>query len=171
MTASPFSTDGYIVNQALTGDFKYGRHTSPYNGCGWIAVYNILHYLGSHVPPEEVASKMSGLLHLGGLMGTPMKSMTAALKSYGITAVRHTVSSKRIHRYNYIPWGILRYFEFPYIHFVSFVTSPDGYRFFNCEYGEEHHIMQLDDFLQKYSKWPLADLLCTDIKNYRGKKR
>ena len=75
------------VNSQSQDDVKsirYGRFNSAYNGCGWIAVYNVLLTLGKKIPKESVASQMSKGLKLGGLFGTSLDEVLKALKYYGV---------------------------------------------------------------------------------------
>ena len=39
---TPYSKDGYIIDQARVTDIRYGALTSDINGCGWIAEFNFL---------------------------------------------------------------------------------------------------------------------------------
>jgi len=41
-----FSADGYIINQGVLRDIRYGARTSRETGCGWIACYNYLRCMG-----------------------------------------------------------------------------------------------------------------------------
>lgn len=66
-----FTHDGYINNQSMTAGIPYGRQTSKENGCGWIAVFNVLRHLEQEPPaPEIVAKEMQFGLLLGGHLGS-----------------------------------------------------------------------------------------------------
>lgn len=67
--AEAFSSDGYIINQGLITDVRYGRKTTKEIGCGWIAVYNFLHYMGETPDPLDIAHEMERMLLWGGFIG------------------------------------------------------------------------------------------------------
>ena len=41
------SEDGYIINQGMLREIPFGNYPSSKNGCGWIAVYNLMKALGN----------------------------------------------------------------------------------------------------------------------------
>jgi hypothetical protein len=53
-----YSVTGFIDEQ-ITGTaakIQMGVHTGDYNGCGWIATYNVLHMLGKDMQPWEIVA-------------------------------------------------------------------------------------------------------------------
>ena len=65
-----YSRDGYLIHQGRLSGVRYGRKTSKDTGCGWIACYNFLKYMGRPMPPLKVAWDLEGLLLWGGRMGS-----------------------------------------------------------------------------------------------------
>ncbi len=54
MAEKGFTSDGFIMDQAQFTDYPYGKFTSDWNGCGWIAVFNLMHARGMGVTPEQI---------------------------------------------------------------------------------------------------------------------
>jgi hypothetical protein len=76
--------DGYINDQHLTRPIRYGCMTSDQNGCGWIAVFNVLRRLEEVAPdPAEIARLMSRGVILRGLLGTYIHSIIGFLRRRG----------------------------------------------------------------------------------------
>ena len=42
-----FSDDGYIIDQDYFDEYEYRTMQASINGCGWIAAYNIRHFLAT----------------------------------------------------------------------------------------------------------------------------
>ena len=74
----------YSQSQSDVKKIRYGKFTSAYNGCGWIAVYNALVTLGKKCSKESVAQQMAQGLNLGGLLGTGLDGIFKALDYYGV---------------------------------------------------------------------------------------
>ena len=70
-----FSSDGYIVDQKQLQGYPYGRYSSDWNGCGWIAAYNLLKSRGQDVSCDEICREMSGRLRFGGFFGTSVENV------------------------------------------------------------------------------------------------
>ena len=52
---TPYSKDGYIIDQARVTNIRYGALTSDINGCGWIAEYNFLKRMGQDADEQTLA--------------------------------------------------------------------------------------------------------------------
>ena len=52
-----FSDDGYIIDQDYFDEYEYRTMQASINGCGWIAVYNIRHFLGHSVSFQAVMNE------------------------------------------------------------------------------------------------------------------
>lgn len=89
-----FTHDGYINNQSMTAGIPYGRVTSEDNGCGWIAVFNVLRHLEQEPPAPEIVAKemLSGVL-MGGHWGTWPFAIVRYLRKRGYD-VRWTVNKR-----------------------------------------------------------------------------
>ena len=141
-----FSEDGYIIDQDFFDGYEYRTMTANINGCGWIAAYNIRHYLGEGVHFEAVMHEMD-LMHPLRIPGpTTMPVMRAYLKKYvpqmrehvGREAARDAALRSRA--------GILRYSEDGIPHFISFIRQGEAYRFFNVNDGLEDYTSGMERF-------------------------
>lgn len=72
---------------ALSG-MRFGLFTLGYCGCGCIAVYNALNYLGKAPAFSELIFFMERSRMLFGLLGTNPFSLGKALKHYGADCIR-----------------------------------------------------------------------------------
>lgn len=52
---TPYSKDGFIIDQARLTNIRYGVFTSDINGCGWIAAYNFLKRMGEDADEKALA--------------------------------------------------------------------------------------------------------------------
>ncbi|MBQ8975712.1 MAG: hypothetical protein IJ072_08350 [Oscillospiraceae bacterium] len=149
MTGSGFSRDGYIIDQGRMKSIPYGKFNSDWNGCGWIAVYNLMHALEFDVTPQQVHKLCAQALPLGGFIGTPVKTVVGVLELFDIK-VRLVRGKKRVSPViGEFSHGILRFFDGKYDHYVAFTDAGSGmYRFFNSDTERETDIMTMDRFLR-----------------------
>ena len=143
-----FSEDGYIIDQDFFDEYEYRTMTANINGCGWIAAYNIRHFLGESIHFETVMHEMD-LMHSMRIPGpTTMPVMRAYLKKYvpqmrehvGREAAREAALQSRA--------GILRYSEDSIPHFISFIRDGEAYRFFNVNDGLEDYTSGMESFFK-----------------------
>lgn len=148
-----FSEDGYIIDQDLFTDCYYRTCTSDYNGCGWIAAYNLRHALGQDVYYDDVRDEMDRM-HEERVPGpTLMRVMRPYLAKY-IPEVRETVgkdeaTKKAAESYA----GIFRYTEGDVPHFITFVradTKAPLYRFFNVNDDIIDDIFEMHSFAKEH---------------------
>lgn len=120
-----FSTDGYIIDQDLFTDSPYRTCTSDYNGCGWIAAYNLRHALGQDVYYDDVRSEMDEM-HEERVPGpTLMRVMRQYLKKY-VPQYKETVGKEEAtEAAAHARAGIFRYTEGEIPHFIAFVRYAD----------------------------------------------
>ncbi|NLV49431.1 MAG: hypothetical protein GXY20_01910 [Clostridiales bacterium] len=157
---SAFSSDGYIIDQSLTKEFRYGSFSSPYNGCGWIACYNLLLASGIKTSCGEVIAALTPTLQLGGLIGTRMRHVQAYLRSKGLNVQLTKKSAGIISVCEKADHGILWYWDGLEPHFIAFTRVGDGtFRFFNAVEGEENHISDIRSFLKKHTFVPCVRVL------------
>ena len=76
-----------VIDQSRLGNYQYGRYTSDFNGCGWMAVYNMLHSMGFSVSPDDARKLCMTALPVGGLIGTQTKNVVRALDKLGVRTV------------------------------------------------------------------------------------
>lgn len=118
-----FSKDGYIIDQDLFTDCLYRTCTSDYNGCGWIAAYNLRHALGQDVDYDEVRQEMDEM-HTERVPGpTLMRVMRPYLEKY-VPDYRETVGKdEAAEAASKSRAGIFRYTEGDVPHFITFVRA------------------------------------------------
>ena len=142
-----FTPDGFIRDQDALSAFSYRRVPASFNGCGVVAVFDLLHAQGRDVPFGELAGKMERLhrLHMPGPTLTSAMRRTLRLLLPGfreVTGRETALAAGRGCR-----MGILRYLERKVPHFVPLLRGEDGsFRFFNVNDGMEDFTQPLDDF-------------------------
>ena len=154
MTMIPgFSTDGYIIDQSKMGNIPYGRFKSDWNGCGWMAVYNVLHSFGIDADCRQLAAQMSRELHFGGMFGTPVKNLIRYFQRCGLSPELVYGKENVIASCRSAKAGVLRYFDGEYDHYVSFICCEnEKFRFFNADEGNESHVETMNAFISARSK-------------------
>ena len=87
---------GIIYNQHLDGikDYKYGFGTIGKNGCGAIAVYNIMCLENKKVALPDIIKSMDSGQFFFGLLGTKPTKILSYLKNHGFDAQLHEDKSK-----------------------------------------------------------------------------
>ncbi len=161
MNAAPLppralSPDGYIIDQGCLHEIRYGRFGSDYNGCGWIAAYNLLHRCGVAVTPDEARGALEKRLRLGGRLGTFPLALLYFLRRYLPVSLK-ICGRKRFERLSCSP-GILLYWTGRGAHNVHFAPCRrDGLvTLCNAEYGASAHCLSPAGFWARYVKFPLA---------------
>jgi len=151
-----FSEDGYLIDQKYTADCLYGKWSSDYNGCGWIAVYNLFKACGRETAPEEVLEGMNAILTYKGSRGTPVAVMEQYLKSCGFRYIRADGIKKILPALLPVRAGVFRYTEGRIPHYVAFLrTDEKHFRFFNIGTGCEDRIFTMEEFFADHVKMPI----------------
>lgn len=151
------SKDGFIIDQALTKGLNYGKLSSDINGCGWIAIYNMMHALNIETSYQDVYHMMNDILIYHGYLGTPMKTMKAFLDKSELTYQIVRGKKKALIRALMSEVGIIRYFEGKELHFVTYQRKDNGqYRFFNAIGGEDNHLLTMNDFFTQHCRLPFV---------------
>ena len=149
-----FSPDGYIVDQDYFGDYEHRTIPASHNGCGWIAAYNIRHYLGHEADFKEVMREMDEMhtLHIPG--PTTMSVMRAYLKKNIPEMKEHEGREAALAAACGSRAGILRYSEAEVPHFISFIRAGEVFRFFNVNDGLEDFVSSMEMFFASHVKPP-----------------
>lgn len=137
-----FSPDGFLINQDYTGDFIYRGVPSSLNGCGWIACYNLLHFLGSPVSYEAVHRELDDMHPIKVPGPTSDRTMRQFLSRYvyfhtarGLDEILAAARKCRAGILYYwendspparLPENILPAFAECYPHYTTFVREDDG---------------------------------------------
>lgn len=139
-----FSRDGYLINQGIISDVRYGRRTTRETGCGWIACYNFLHSMGRTEDPLEVAHEMERMLLWGGFRGSHPLSLWIFLRRRGYRfriAFTRYGTERILRRWNKRKTdgqkaaGVIAYRHRSGSHFAAFVEQTEEERLAagNCE--------------------------------------
>ena len=142
-----FSRDGFITDQDCFSSVHYRGIPASYNGCGWIAAYNLRRALGQEADWDQIRREMDGMHRVHAPGPTLMVVMRAYLRRY-VPQVRQTVGrEKALSAAAASRAGIFRYRESKVPHFVCFVRQDDGrFRFFNVADGLEDCVMDMEQF-------------------------
>lgn len=158
--ASAYSADGYLVDQSRITDVPYGCRTSNQNGCGWIALYNLLRNFGEPVPHEALTRALSRHALFGGLLGTSPLRIRRYLRRHGhpmdaaLGLRRVIAASERASA------GILMYRHRGGWHFVAFGRQAgELLRFYNAVPGAEAYDRTMARFLQEQNRAKIVWML------------
>ncbi|MBQ2755580.1 MAG: hypothetical protein IJF27_02795 [Oscillospiraceae bacterium] len=150
------SKEGYIIDQRKLGNIFYGKYTSDYNGCGWIAAYNLLKLCGVSVEPEEVRSALENSLRFGGKFGTFPFAIKKYLKKH--LSVKMKVRSRKQLKKLCCGKGILLYWTGKSAHnavFCGCEECKDKIRLLNDVCGKEQTV-NTESFLAERMRFPLC---------------
>ncbi len=145
-----YSQDGYIIDQDFFDEYEYRTLHASINGCGCIAAFNIRRYLGHGVSFDAVLQEMDRMHSLRIPGPTTMPVMRAYIRKYlpamteheGRRAAREAAVRSRA--------GILRYSEAGVPHFISYIRSGEGFRFFNVNDGLEDFTASMEAFFDSH---------------------
>ena len=145
-----FSSDGYIIDQDYFDEYEYRTIPASHNGCGWIAAYNILHFLGSGIRFDAVMHEMDRMHSLRIPGPTTMPVMRAYLRKTIPDMREHEGREQALEAARSSRAGILRYTEAGVPHFISFVRADGAFRFFNVNDGLEDFVCSMEMFFQTH---------------------
>lgn len=133
------SKDGYIINQTKMQSVVRGDFKTSYNGCGWIAVYNLMKLLDKPVHYKKVIDTIGAELPLDGLFGTGVTRIMKALKTLGVHACKHLNTPGTV--------GIILYAHKRGFHYVAYQRVEDGrLHLYNDVQGKEDDIITWEEF-------------------------
>lgn len=141
-----FSCDGYIIDQNYFDEYEYRTMSASINGCGWVAAYNIRHYLGHSVYFEAVMNEMDHMHSLRIPGPTTMPVMRAYVRKYIPGMTEHIGRDAAFTAACNSRAGILRYSEAEVPHFISFIRRGEVFRFFNVNDGLEDYVSSMEMF-------------------------
>ena len=142
-----FSEDGYIVDQECFHEYRYRTMRADINSCGWIAAYNIRHFLGQNAAWNDVRQEMEKM-HVLNIPGpTHMRVMRQYLNKY-VPGVREIYGKEQaLAAAEASEAGIFRYREENIPHFISYIRCGDEqFRFFNVTDDREDATMTMEQF-------------------------
>lgn len=180
-----YSQDGYLIHQGRLSGVRYGRKTSKEIGCGWIACYNFLKYMGCPEPPLKIAYRQEGMLLWGGYLGSHPLAIWGYLRRRGfrfdVAITRRGMERlvrQAVAEHPHQVAGVLAYIHKKGSHYTTFIDEGSyqralggevphtslvrrepAVRFLNAVYGVENHCLTVKDFFQKYVSFPLCFVL------------
>ena len=163
-----YSKDGYIVDQARTKHIRYGLFSSDFNGCGWIAEFNMLRRFGSGAAEQDLANELIRYTVFRGLAGTDLFRLQRTLRRRGYRMPLKFAWNKKARLPKGTNAGIIYYCHKDGFHFVTFYADesiqPDAsgeprYRFLNAIAGKENHFDTMRGFLTRHNVIPFALIL------------
>lgn len=153
------SDDGYIVNQSLLRGIPFGKYPSSKNGCGWVAIYNLMKALGNEKPYEEIIEALVPYALFRGLLGTRMPGLKKYIRGQGY-AMDTSFSKADFEKLaSGSQAGIIYYGTGKTYHFTAYQNKGDGtYRFFNSVYGLKEDVITMEQFIKRI-KAPLTHIV------------
>ena len=144
---SAWTADGYIMDQDALEGYEYRTIDASRNGCGPIAVYNVLRALGRDADFGAVVKELDGLHRMHRPGPTAMNAMRTYLAIHLPEMREHSGRAEALEAARTCRMGILRYTEEHIPHFVSFLRQEGGgYRFFNVNTGMEDYVCSMEMF-------------------------
>jgi hypothetical protein len=167
---SPYSPDGYIVDQAQVTNIRYGALTSDINGCGWIAAFNFLKTQGNTASDRALADELIRYSVFRGLAGTDLFRLKRMLKRHGYSTRLVFRTNKKARLPEGTDAGVIYYVHRDGPHYVTFSRiqpvepALDGagetrFRFFNGIGGKSNHFDTMRGFLTTHNVLPFALIL------------
>ena len=141
------SSDGYIFDQDCFSSVRYRTIRADFNGCGWVAAYNLRHFLGHEVSWDEVRAEMDRMhtLRVPGPM--LMRVMREYLGRYVPGICETAGREEALAAAEQSRAGIFRYREGDTPHFICFIRQPDGrFRFFNVDDDLVDSVLPMSQF-------------------------
>ena len=151
--------EGYIYCQedVPKEQWRYGFRSTAATGCGWIATYNALRYLGKQVQPEELIQayeRMFPLVH--GNLGTTILAPAFFFKKRGYL-VDWTARNDRFDEMVRSSDVCILYYRWYRkwkigAHFVALHSSNEGivaYNTYKNSKGPDYYGRSLQEFLEK----------------------
>lgn len=148
--------DGYIEYQSRC-DLPYGKYKSSYNGCGWIAFYNLYRTIYGQPMAEEQLERIhkafNNTVDLWGIFGTSLFDMLKHMKrQYDNNKINAKFRIMRSHYSGNLPrHGIIYYFTGHSLHYVAFEREGWDFIFHNVE--SKIVTKSMDEFEDKYIKF------------------
>ena len=167
---SPYSPDGYIVDQAQVTDIRYGALMSDINGCGWIAAFNFFKTQGNTVNAQALADELIRYSILRGLAGTDLFRLKRMLERHGYPTKLVFRRNKKARLPEGTDAGVIYYVHKDGPHYVTFSriqpvepaqdeAGETRFRFFNGIGGASNHFDTMGGFLTTHNVLPFALIL------------
>ena len=153
-----FSPDGYIRDQDCFSSVRYRSMPASINGCGWIAAFDLLHFLFR----EEDWDSVRSALDEGHRVRMPGPTLLPVMRRYLLSRVPELQElrgrEEALTQASRSRAGIFRYREEKTPHFVFYCRTEEGFRFFNVADGLEDTVMPMERFGEEHLKGGLVVL-------------
>ncbi len=153
-----FAPDGYITDQDCFSSVRYRTMPASINGCGWIAAFDLLHFLSG----EEDWDSVRRALDEGHRIRMPGPTMLPVMRSYLLSQIPELQEVRgreaALAEASRSRAGIFRYREEKTPHFVFYCRRENGFRFMNVADGLEDAVMPMEKFGEEHLKGGLVVL-------------
>ena len=128
-----FDGDGYLCRQSALKNVFFGVRPLSYNGCGIMALYNVLHAFGCTLPIGELITRCRRSALLGGRLGlSPKQIVRMAKDGYFSLLPHHGKISEPPPECDALIHLYLR--RHGSAHYVAGIADGDGlFRFYNAD--------------------------------------
>lgn len=144
-----YSADNYIIDQDFFDNYTYRTIKASRNGCGPIAAFNLLKFLGRDKNLDEIIEEMDSMYLFKTPGPTTMTVMRRYLRRYVPEIIESRGKAACLGCIAESSCGIIRYNESGVPHFVSYIKEGVNFRFFNVEEGLEDWSVTLKDFSER----------------------
>ncbi len=153
-----FSPDGYIMDQDCFSSVRYRTMPASINGCGWIAAFDLLHFLSGEEDWDKVRKALDAMHRIR----MPGPTMLPVMRSYLLAKIPELQEVRgreaALAEAGQSRAGIFRYREEKTPHFVFYCRTEAGFRFFNVADGLEDAVMPMEKFGEEHLKGGLVVL-------------
>lgn len=163
--------DGLLYDQSKLGGVKFGWFSSDRNGCGWVAVYNVLRLLGDPHPACEVRAALERGLLLGGACGAHLVQLAWYLCREGHSVAVSVLPLRFARLARDAGACVLLYWHRRGAHFVALRVEGDRLHFYNAGRGAVADLSDFPEFLRERGVVPLGVLLCVDDPQRERRRR
>ena len=128
-----FDRDGFLCRQSVLKTAYFGVKPLSYNGCGIMALYNVLHAFGNDLPIGRLIERCRKSALLGGRLGlSPRQIMRMAKDGFFTLLPRHGKPSDALPACDALIHLYLR--RHGTAHYVAGIADDNGrFRFYNAD--------------------------------------
>lgn len=161
-----FDNNGYIINQLFLNNIKCGSYPSSKNGCGWVAIFNIMKILNDEKPYTEILTDLTPYICFKGRLGIRLKTIEKYLTKHNYKFKKALFKSKFESLAKDSVGGIIYYGTATSYHYTTYKNLGNGnFHFLNSVYGRYDDIMTMQEFFEKRVKQPIMHLVAVTGKN------
>ena len=143
-------------NSPEISEIKMGLKKTSFNGCGWVAIYNIMALCGREVTYQEIIKYLerNGGLILFGLFGTNPFAVCRYFKMKGMQTEKFIFPKELDDKIKTL--AILYYFHSKGGHYIAIRRTEKNFVAYNvfCNSDKEQCFCSVDSFLKSYNSKP-----------------